>query len=470
MSYQPIPLSSFGALRLDADPQDLGWEGATDLLDVDIDGGRVRTRDGLSLWATQTAAFTALGVLGQQIVTADGTNLKLWSPATGITGTVADTTGDINVQAFGTPSFTGGYVARGTAATIRKISTTGTWSAPAGMPQAVFLARQDTDNRLVAARVNGNESRVQFSAAGDAETWGANDFIDLAPGDAENITGVAAWREFVFVFKESAFWVFYGNTTDTSGDTSFNNRVVRGFGARQPSTMISGAVAGSRGVYFLGRDYRVWRTTGGAPESVSGPVDAWLQNDPLPYFTALALRDTHTPRLAAAAGRVFVTDTTAGGGTLVYDEARSEWTVYSWQSLRLAAIEGAGGEQRPVFIPAGATGGTILFQNPEADDDNATTISARYQTGFSDLGSPGIITTAREFVIDGTGSVDFSVAVDDGDPDTGAPVTLGAGMGEGRDRRSRQGRNMALKLSGNGRWQVNRVVANLRSQRTPGRS
>lgn len=52
--------------------------------------------------------------------------------------------------------------------------------------------------------------------------FGANNYVDLTPGDGEPIMGMIAWRGYLFVFKQSKFFRFSSTTTDSTGNPVFN--------------------------------------------------------------------------------------------------------------------------------------------------------------------------------------------------------------------------------------------------------
>jgi hypothetical protein len=128
------------------------------------------------------------------------------------------------------------------------------------------------DNRLILAAENSptlDNSRVRFSDAGLPETYTANSYVDLIPGDNEEITGICTWRDKVFVFKQTKFFVFYGTSADSTGSRSSTTAPSRRGRARSDT---SRCVAMDDAVYFSNTS-GLFRTTGGPPEKVSGPVD-----------------------------------------------------------------------------------------------------------------------------------------------------------------------------------------------------
>jgi hypothetical protein len=165
---------------------------------------------------------------------------------------------------------------------------------------------------------------VHFSDAGDPETFGVNNYVTLWPGDGEGITGLVRWRDMVFAFKRSRFAVFYGTSTDGTGNPIFNYRSVdAGVGCLQQGA----AVAGEDGVYFATLT-GLYRTTGGDPVLVSKPVEPWLHRD----VTVPAVISGN-PTLAYHRGRVYVNYPSAGVQG-VYDTQTGEWTAWNLAANR----------------------------------------------------------------------------------------------------------------------------------------
>jgi hypothetical protein len=64
--------------------------------------------------------------------------------------------------------------------------------------------------------------------------------VDLTPNDGEVITEWRVGAATLFVFKQTKFFVFYGNSTDGSGNPVFNYRSVDlGVGAVAASLRVS---------------------------------------------------------------------------------------------------------------------------------------------------------------------------------------------------------------------------------------
>lgn len=471
--YTPVPLDAFTGLEFRSDSQ-AGWGQALDMADVDLEAGAVRTRDGLDARISQSGAFADACPFGSSVITADGTNLRLWDSAGSVLGTLASTQTGLSVQPIGTTSTTSAYVAS-QGSTVRKVTPAGTWSSPAGMPAAYLLARQLPDNRLVAARLSTNGSRVQFSGAGNPESWGTDDYVDVGIGDGESITGIAFFNTYLFVFKQTTFYVFYGNSTDSTGGTVFNFRPAQtGLGALQRYPYSNGAAVGHEGVYFIGPDRNVYRTTGGPGAPVGDAIHPFLRGDSVPYFTGLSAPSSEAPEVYAAAGKVYViAPTSSVSGTFVMDERTGMWTFYSWNAKTVLPLTDSSGFARPGWVPDGngSQPGRVYEQIEGLTDDDGTAIVSRYRTGFGNLDTGATEEVVREWLLDGYGSPTVKVAVNDGSLDTGAVVTLGTApnIAQGRRRTAFRGRNFSVQVgASSGAWSVSRLVAHVRGRRPDG--
>jgi hypothetical protein len=116
---------------------------------------------------------------------------------------------------FGGPTSELLFIANGTD-TIKQWNGTAfaTPTYTATTPTGKFVAVTGWDNRLVSACHVGttaasNPSSVIFSDPGDPLSFKAtapdNNYEQLTPGDGESIMGMVAWREFLFVFKETSY-------------------------------------------------------------------------------------------------------------------------------------------------------------------------------------------------------------------------------------------------------------------------
>jgi hypothetical protein len=129
---------------------------------------------------------------------------------------------------------------------------------------------EKSENRVMVAARRHRSARDRssgFRAAGNPFSY--SDYVDVTPGDGEYVVNLTSYRDLVFAFKQTKFFVFYGNETSSTGTLVPNYRAVdAGVGCACPR----GAVAAPEGVYFLDRT-GVYLTTGSTPRKVSGPLD-----------------------------------------------------------------------------------------------------------------------------------------------------------------------------------------------------
>lgn len=483
-----FPVEAFGGLDLRRDPQEVGWSGAVDLLNVDFDrSGRVRSRDRFVDIANITAdteiqsaiwygedAFALAGTNGVNVYldTFSQGGAAIDSESWAATGTPTAT----HMVQFGTPTSTLLFIAAlGT--TLRKYDGTND-AASVGKPR--FIAVTPQSNRLVQARFsaaadsptgsNGSDSTVFFSDAGAPETFSANNFVHLTPGDGEAIRAVAVYDNILFVFKRSRMFLFYGEGTDGTGEPVFEYRTVSLPLGGPSSAGVATATAGQQrtavgpdGVYFL-NEHGLFRTAGGSPERVGLEVDALLRSDvavSMPYVTATGA----ISRIAWVGDRLFCTSV-AGSYSLVWNHSLRAWTIW-------ADTEDEGNHGGPWF---GIDDLIHYVSNGSSDvhrlDPTATFAGeSYYRLGFSDLGNPMTEKILRELLLDGIGSPTVKVAVNDGSLDSGTAVTLGTSpaVANGRHRKSYRGRNFSVQIGKtNAAWQVNRMVGHVLGERPPG--
>jgi hypothetical protein len=379
------------------------------------------------------AFYTSGGT--KQLLAGCGTRLEAISTGGTI---VASATGLSNAgphdfARFGGPNTETAFAGNGTD-TIRKWNGT-EWTAPTAtvngeagkaMPKAGFLCVQSPDNRLVATGFdtttggpNGatsSPSHVYFSNAGEPEHWETtgttehpNNSIQLTPGDGEAIQGCIAWQNFVFVFKESKFFVFYGNSVDGSGDPIFNYRPVdNGIGCVSPRTIC----ADRNGVYFMGR-LGVYRTTGQNPELISRPVEPIWTGDASAFYTGGVLAHSAITACAATIHEeqlylAFPTEST-NNRILVYDPRAEWWSLYNIPASALTPFR-IGAQAELAF--GYATGAKEIGRyGPSFTNDDGSAIESHWRSGWFDLSNPDVKTLAASKVW-GTGKVSYGLGHD----------------------------------------------------------
>lgn len=509
MAYDAVPIEQFGGLNL-AEPEEVPANQAINVSNIDLDKpGAIRVRDGMEKFNSVAGsndfydAFVwTRPTVNTHVIVSDATNLLAYnSSGTAITSAAVGAT-FLSAASLGTAS--AGpylYIGVGTGASIRRWDGTN-FSAPAGMPTAVYVATQPVESRLVAAYTGSsgggtNQASVVFSDAGTPETWTAGNYVDLHPNDGGFIVGMVTWRDQVFVFKNTGkMFVFYGNSVDSVGGPVFNFRSVdMGLNVAPESGSV---VAASDGVYFRGRD-GMYFTTGGTPQKISAALDAMFWNgglDTAHFFTqfdSIQLEQTATRPVVWGQRVLFPMFVMNGGtqsaGTLVYYRNSGEW---SWWN-HLAAFPGSAGSSF-WLRPIGAFGDNSADQrssmwvyrsesphlfktSPTLSTDNGTNFSSLYRSGFySPIGSPSQECRVRESILEGIGSPSFSVSKDYGAvPTSGggakATVTLGTSpsYGRGTHRVAQFGRRFSWQAeAASGSWRINSIINHISARRPIG--
>jgi hypothetical protein len=503
---------------------------AIDLLNVTFtERGAIRQRDGYSdLTASSlTNRVDSLGTFAKtsgtrHVIAGCGTRLEAINTSgsvvasrTGLTG------GPYTFARFAAPGSELVYCANGSdtfqrwdgsAWTSGAATATVNGTGASAMPKGASVCVTPNTNRLVSTAygtgatsgpggTTSNPSRIHFSNIGAPETWetdgnsgrGAN-FVDLTPGDGEQVMACVAWRELVFVFKESKFFVFYGESTQSNGTPLFNYRAVNagiGLAAKQ-------AVCVSRdGVYFMSRQ-GVYLTTGSESILISDKVKPIWDQNPEVYFQSspLNLAQISLCCLAWHNEQIFLAYpsgvTTANDRVLVYDTQHKWWSLWDIPASALVSFQRA--DQPELHFGYSSGNNRIGRLNSSATNDlSGTTITSRWQSGWGDYGSP-LLKTIRENRIWGTGTFFVYYYVNYGTSISSQSLTLGStatwptsgtwstwisglgGLWPGGNqinsslaRTTVRGTVFSTKFTNNGSnsWSVHRVARHLRDGSTP---
>jgi len=263
-------------------------------------------------------------------------------------------------------------------------------------------------------------SRWFASNAGQPEIWetdGAGtpvrgrNFGDLTPGDGESIMTAVTWRELVLIFKETKFFVLWGESTATDGTPVFNFREV----VNQVGLASKKAVAvGRDGVYFFNRR-GIYRTTGGDPTLLSDKISPLWTGDPDVYYQGnpINLARLGLVRMEWHQEQLFVaipTGTSAfNDRLLVYDTQHDWWTVYDIAASGLAVFRRSDREELHHGYATGPL--RIGHRNYGSTDDRGQRITSRWRSGWSDYQQP-VQKTFREMKVWGSGAATVSFSVD----------------------------------------------------------
>lgn len=408
MSYEAIPFPSFGnGLNLRDKVDAVDEAEAIDLLNVVFtERGAVKQRDGYvtftSVALTNAAEslhpfYTTSGT--KQLIVGAGTRLEALNTSGAIVASqTALTDGTWDFARFAAPGSELIYAGQGNDL-LQKWNGT-TWASVASTPKAGSLAVMSVEQgvRMVAGRFNtttggpdgsagsSNPSRVYFSDPADPETWGVTNFVDFAPGDGEKVQAVVAWREFVFIFKETKFFVVYDTTEDAEGGPVFLWRAVdTGIGVASPRAV---AVDDS-GLYFMGRD-GVYRTTGGEPELLSSAIDPIFKGGASAFYTGGILNHTQITKCAMGFHEEFLylgfPTGTDNDRVLVYDPRFNWWSLYDFPAACFASFRVSDEEDLMFGFSSGTN--DIGRHNKDQTSDDGTAIASRWRSGWFDYDLP----------------------------------------------------------------------------------
>lgn len=444
MPLYGVTFENFQGLDLSDAANETG--GSIDMLNADMDvRGRVRARDGFTKFSAATLSGGALTLValpastGQILATSGIGSVRSLNASTG--ATIATFTGGAvpsprTMVPFASPTGTGvAYGSTTGAANLLKYDGAAFTSLAAGGLAPFYVGTTSVDNRLMLIRVTGIantdfRSTVQFSDAypGSPETFGANNFIQLSPGDGEEIRGNCNFANQTYIFKQTKFFVLTGTSTDSAGNPVFNYRTVNA-GKGIPIGVFNGACCpGPDGVYFYSGD-GIYRTTGGAPVKVSGAIDPLFGiGGPVPpYFQGFQVGPSSNAvpvnlYLQVFNSRLYVTydGVTGGRQMLVYDIATQTWLSWGVAATGMCVNPVTGLLTFGYAGVAAPTGTNDIGQFVVgATTDAGTAIPWRYRSGFVSFdyagrtikrGIQGVEKTIREAIVDGSGQVDFGLA------------------------------------------------------------
>lgn len=466
-----VTIERFPGLNLWADPGDA--PGAIDALNVTIEPGRVRTRDGSVNFSTEADLVVFLARSPAHMIVGTGALLRALTAAGALVASTAITLGDNGGcgVSLGTASASYFYFVGAGGAGVRRWDGAA-WTTPAtafGVPLIVTMS--PTDNRLV---YGDTTNTLWFSDAGDPTTFTLTNSLRLHPGDGELFRGAAVYANQMFIFKQTKFFVFYGTNKDPFGAPLFNYRVVDSGVGLHPNSPQAVCV-GADGVYFIGND-GIYRTTGGTPVKISQAIEPFFLRTVgslvSPFWQGSVWDATNTlQRLAWHDGRLYCSLSTAGSTStvFVYHTALDAWTA--WQFPSAGAVGGmasylrstTAADVRALYVGLRAAQVVNRITPNVATDPTSQAIVSRYRLPFEAYGSPGQ-KRIRETIVEGIGSPTIQWSRDWGSLATGSAVTLGTSpaIAVARQRLAIRGRAFSLQAgAASGAWSINRVQANV---------
>lgn len=493
MAMQPVVIEQFPGLNLSGDPGESA--GAIDAINVTLEPGRVRTRDGSATFYTANGKPYFLGRFrlpstgADQLILGESGAPGALSAINQAGAIVAATT----LPVIGARGLTGVSIGTATAAYyyVADLATAGAikrwdgavWTAPAAF--AAFttptraLAVMPSDNRLVVCE----SSKLSMSDQGAPESFTAGNTLLLSPGDGESVNGAAVFGNQLFVFKKTKFFVFYGTSVGSAGQPIFNYRTVDTGVGMQTDSPRSVCVAPD-GVYFVGNN-GIYRTTGGPPQKISYKINQFFE-PPLSSYWRGTNGGSHweatgtVQRLEWVSGKLYaaLSDTTGTDRVqlFVYDLELDSWSAWDRNACSILGWSSttAAGDSRRLMLGNATTGslgyniGTHrsgLTSDADTAGGAATTlpIFSRYRSAFNLFGTPGR-KRLKEVLLTGNGTPGIQWSTDDGGlaSAAGGAVSLAATpqISTGRQSTAYRGRNFSFQidggLSGNA-WLLSRV-------------
>jgi hypothetical protein len=247
--------------------------------------------------------------------------------------------------------------------------TTNCTSAPA----AAFIDNFRT--RVWAAKTSGNPSRLFYSTVADgsgAITWDtATQYIDVAPGDGEDITGIKKFGTSLYVFKNSfVYRIFSINQTEpdpviTIGTYSQESVVVTKDGMywHHPT-----------GIYKLQKG-------GASPIEISRPINDIIKNITKANYTEVA-GWSDSDHVYFSVGNISVYGLTITNCVIRWTISTETWTIFSYASTLLVGSSYDDGTT--ISVTVGDNDGNIHTFN-SGTTDNGTAIMFELETGWKNL-------------------------------------------------------------------------------------
>jgi hypothetical protein len=396
MRYQSVnsgPLS--GGLNLRDSPDQLQPGQAYDLLNVAFTArGGVQSRPGYTDWAADANVFTnrvdslAAYFTGSvwQVAVGNGLRLETRDDAGALVGSAVTPTASPHYFArFAAPGSSAPalYASNG-ADSVRQWDGS-TWATPSytgTAPTGKFVAVTPWDNRLVNARRSGttggdSKSTVRFSDPSLPATFLSYNWVDVTPGDGESIMGMCVFNSYLFVFKKSKFFVFYGTGINAEdGTPEFSYRTVdTGVGLAADNLVC----VADDGVYFV-HSNGVYRTTGSTPVLVSDVIDPLFAGILGTFYSGQAINGSSLSAarmvfhgkqvlLAVPTGASTVNDT-----LFVFDPRYNTWNRWSLNCSALLSID------------LTASGKSLLF-GLAAGSNNVEKLASTSDAAYTDAGA-----------------------------------------------------------------------------------
>jgi hypothetical protein len=290
--------------------------------------------------------------------------------------------------------------------------------------------------RLLGCGDPARPDAVYFSAPGNADIWGAENWVVVANPGEQCMNGLD-YNLRTFVFSRERMYIMLPNivagVTFTPAETSCRH----GLKGRWAFT------AGEQGIYFVSKD-GIYRTQGGPEQSIIDdsirplfPVRDGQAGTPTNGYDAVNMDDENGLRLTYHNGEVWFFYTGLSTGLrqiLIYDERRTRWRPATYTNQMNMAYSEPNVDSSLIF---GGTDGDVYNVGGSTDEGGAA-IPVEFTTGAMDQGRP---LNLKEYL-----TVNFDV--DPGGASVASPIVItpltnGETVSE-----------LALSVTGSGRQRV----------------
>jgi hypothetical protein len=275
----------------------------------------------------------------------------------------------------------------------------GAWTAASGTVPTSGRYLVYHGDRLWCAEL-AESGRVRYSGltgvSPDTGAWDANDFVDLSPGDGQQITGIGTLGPYLVVFKEHKTYVI----TDTI--TGANRELTQAVGCHAHRSIVET----DDGLIWLD-DTGVYITGGQEVTQISDAVDPLIED-----AAAFATFDNACATLVDRSYYLSLsTDGNTNNRTLQYDLETGAWWVHDCASNQFAKFSVTAGVPEFYSADPNATQVQQAFV-PDTYTDSDASYTSRWTSAHFVWGAPHKRKRVRQIRIDGQGEWVLGTATD----------------------------------------------------------
>jgi len=367
-------------------PEDLPPGFCVDAINCFLEERKIKERNGYSLVGNDTNEVHQILGLGYLETPSVRHLLRVGDDSSGNFGYIRYWTGSGNWIWISTRTLTKDLPTEMETAQGKTYMTNGTdtvlsWDGTtlaqvAAFPKAKYI--KWFHNYMFAFNVSGNRSRLYFSNLGDPETWGASDYLDIAPGDSDQGTGLNVLGDELIIGKGHRVKAFSGWSAATFSVKDVSDRLAE-YGVASHRTMLN---IGNDLLFlsFAGDvpHFRSLQRTRYAVNIYGGIISDDIEN---------TMRGLNASALSVAAGLFdgkrawfFVPNgsSTINDLTLCYDTVTKGWTKHTGINASVALIANVTGA--PVRYFGESRAQSKVYKLDSSNSDNGSAISFQFTT------------------------------------------------------------------------------------------